>query len=330
MRVLIINNLGSGQGDSRRYDFVGELARRGAEVTLRPIDETHSIVVALEGAKDFDTVAVIGGDGTMSAVAYELRDSGVPLFFYPAGTANAIGLNLGVSADPVRCAKAILAGRIARVDLGEIVYEREHRPPEKVERRRAPRAVGPVTNGFVAIAGVGFDAHMIERGAELKPQFGQSAYLLAALQNVSPQIARIELELDGKQVETEGSGVLFVNFGRMQFDITVTHDSDAQDGMLEVVVIKARNIAELLPAVLASYLDRIVEYPSRSQVLDTYRARSVTLRCTPRMPVQSDGEVLPGVTPLTCRVLPRAATFVVPERASVPGVRLEKARRGKA
>jgi hypothetical protein len=41
--------------------------------------------------------------------------------------------------------------------------------------------------------------------------------------------------------------------------------------------------------------------------------------------VQADGEVLPGATPLTCRVLPRAATFVVPARTAVPGVRLEPA-----
>ena len=42
------------------------------------------------------------------------------------------------------------------------------------------------------------------------------------------------------------------------------------------------------------------------------------------MPVQSDGEVLSGSTPLTCRVLPRAAAFVVPAKVSVPGVRLER------
>jgi diacylglycerol kinase family enzyme len=323
MRVLVVNNLMSGQGDSRRYEFVGELCRRGADVLVRPIDADHDLQAALADATSFDAVAVIGGDGSASTAAYALRETGVPLLVYPAGTANAIALNLGLVPDPVRCAEAIVAGSVARVDLGEIVYEREHRPPKSGERRRATRPAGPLTMGFVAIAGVGFDAQMMERGAELKAQFGPSAYLIAALQNPAPTIARIVLELDGERIETEGSGVLLVNFGRMQFDLTVTHDSDAQDGMLEVVVLKARHIAELLPAVIASYLDRIVTYPSRSQALDTYRARCVTLTCDPPMRAQADGEALPGSTPLTCRVLPRAATFVVPARAAVPGVKPE-------
>jgi diacylglycerol kinase family enzyme len=41
------------------------------------------------------------------------------------------------------------------------------------------------------------------------------------------------------------------------------------------------------------------------------------------MRVQADGEVLSGLTPLTCRVLPRAAAFVVPARTIIPGVRID-------
>lgn len=316
MRVLIINNTRSGQGESRRYEFVSELCRRGVNVTVRPIDETHSVEAALSDAAGFDAVAVLGGDGTVSTAAYALRNSGVPLLPYPAGTANAVALNLGIAPDPFACAQAVLDLETVRIDLGEIVYEQDHRPPDGRERRGAPRPTVPLTMGFVAMAGVGFDADVMERGAELKPQFGAAAYLVAALQNVSPRHAKIDLELDGEHVSTEGSGVLLVNFGKLQFDLTVTHDSDAQDGMLEVVVIKAKHVVDLLPAVIASYLDKIMTYASRSQALDTYRASSVTLRCKPAMRVQADGEVLPGSTPLTCRVLPRAATFIVPSSMS--------------
>jgi diacylglycerol kinase family enzyme len=322
VRVLAVNNLRSGQGDARRYELLAELCRRGVDATVRPVDEDRPIDAALADASGFDSVVAFGGDGTVSAAAYALRGSGVPLLSFPAGTANAVALNLGITADPVRCADVLLAGHTARIDLGELVCEREHRAPRGLERRRATRVTGPRTSGFVAVAGVGFDAEMIERGAELKPQFGPAAYLVAALQNASPRMARIALVLDGEEVETEGSGVLLVNFGRMQFDLTMTHDSDAQDGMLEIVVIKARHITELLPAVAASYLDHVVTYPSRTQVLDTYRARSVTVRCDPALRAQADGEVLTGSTPLTCQVLPGAATFLVPESATVPGVRL--------
>lgn len=326
MRVLAANNLSSGAGDSGRYDLFAELNRRGAEVVLRPIDASHPLPESLADAAEFDVVVAAGGDGTVSAAAYALREVGTPLFVYPAGTANAVALNLGIQSDPVACADAIFEGAIARVDLGEIVFQGEHRPPGGTERRRSHRPVAPVTSGFVAVAGAGFDARMMERALELKPQFGPGAYLVAALQDATPTMARIELDIDGKRIETKGSGVLFVNFGRIQFDIAVTHDSDAQDGMLEVVVIKARHLVELLPAVISSYLDRIVTHPSRSQVLDTYRGRSVSLTTRPALRVESDGEVLGGTTPVTCRVLPKAARFVVPAHAAVPGVRIEDER----
>lgn len=313
MRVLAINNPNSGQGESRRYELIGELCRRGVEVTVRTVGGGGSVEESLADASSFDAVAVLGGDGTISTAAYTLRGTGVPVLPFPAGTANAVALNLGITSDPVRCADVVLGGHTVKIDLGEIVYESEHRPPRGVERRRERRDSGPQTTGFVVVAGVGFDADMMERGVELKPQFGPAAYLVAALQNASPRMSRIELDLDGEHVETEGCGVLLVNFGRMQFELSATHDSDATDGLFEVVVIKAHHITDLLPAVAASYLDLLVGYPSRTQVLDAYRAREVSVRCRPSMRAQADGEVLPGATPLTCRVLPGAATFLVPE-----------------
>lgn len=320
MRVLAVNNLRSGQGESHRYEFLAELARRGVELTVRPVNDGHTLAEAMSDARRFDRVVTIGGDGTASAAAYALRGTRVPLLIYPAGTANALALNLGVQPDPLRCADMLLNGDVAELDLGEIAFLKEHRTPSGSERRARSRPRPSVSMGFTTIAGAGLDATVVERGAELKPQFGAGAYLLAALQNMEPKTARIVLDMDGKRVETEGSGILLVNFGRIQFDLTVTHDSDAQDGMVEVVVIKAKHLAELIPAVIASYLDRIVTYPSRSQVIDTYRARRLTVRSDPPLPIQCDGEVLPGTTPLRCRVLHRAATLIVPRGVGLPGV----------
>lgn len=315
-KILLVNNLKAGQGDARLYDYVRELGARGAEVTLRPVTDARSLEHALRDADTFGRVVTAGGDGTASAAAYLLRNSGIPLLPYPAGTANLLSMNLNVPLDPVRCAEVTLGGKFVEVDLGEIEYTRAHRPPGGAERRSTPRAPVPVTIGFANMAGAGFDASIMEGAAELKPQIGVGAYLVAALQNLEPQIATIRLVLDGSQVETEGSAVLLVNFARIQFDLNITHDWDARDGLLEVVVVKARHVADLLPAVIAAFLDRIVTYPDRSQAIDTYRARTVEVECEPPLPLQSDGDILGAVTPLAGRVLPAAATFIVPEGGS--------------
>lgn len=320
MEVLLVNNLRAGQGDARLYDYIRELNARGAEVTLRSMGKDRTLEHALRDAIEFDRVVTAGGDGTASAAAYLLRDTGIPMLPFPAGTANLLAMNLNIPLEPMRCADVTLGGKVVQVDLGEIDYQREHRPPGRGERRRTPRPPARTRMGFAIMAGAGFDASIMEGAQALKPQIGAGAYLIAAVQNIEPQMARITLDLDGKTIDTEGSAVLLVNFARIQFDLDITHDSDAQDGLLEVVVIKARHVTDLLPVVMAAFLDRIVTFPHRSQALDTYRARFVEISCDPPLPLQSDGDIIGGVTPLSGRVLPKAATFVVPENAKLPGI----------
>lgn len=319
MKILVVNNVFAGQGDARLYDYVRELGVRGAEVTLRPIGGDRTLAHALRDAEDFDRVVTAGGDGTASEASYLLRDSGIPLLPYPAGTANLLAMNLGIPLDPVRCAETTLQGKRRRVDLGELVYERENIPPAGGERRLRPRVRPRVRSGFAIMAGAGFDAAIMEGARRMKPQIGAGAYLVAAAQNIEPQMAEIALDLDGSHVTTEGSAVLLLNFARIQFDLSIAHESDPSDGMFEVVVIKARHVTELLPVLMAALLDRIVTYPDRSQAIDTYRARRVQIVTAPGLPLQSDGDVLGGSTPLIGRVLPLAATYLVP-----PGHRVDQ------
>ncbi len=311
MKVLVVNNPRSGQGDAGLYDYVRELGARGAEVTLRPLIPGADLSGALRDARNFDRVVASGGDGTVSAAAHVLRGTGIPLLPYPSGTANLIALNLGIPLDPLRLAETTLTGDVLRTDLGELSYAT---PPEDVprERRRLARPRVKRKMGFTGIAGAGFDADIMERARGLKDSIGAGAYLVGAIQILQPTVADISMEIDGRLVETEGSALLLVNFARIQFDLSVIHDSDGTDGLLEVVVIKARHMTDLLPAVMAAMLDRIGDFPDRSQVFDTYRARRVDVTATPALPLQADGETLGASTPFSAKVLPLAATFMVP------------------
>jgi diacylglycerol kinase family enzyme len=311
LRILLVNNLKSGQGDAGLYDYVRELSLAGAELTMRPITPDGGLERALRDAEDHDRVVAAGGDGTVSSAAHLLRGTGIPILPYPAGTANLIARNLKVPSDPVRLAEATLRGRVMRTDLGELTYEPP--PPElPVDRRRRPRNGRKLRIGFTGMAGAGFDAEIMEGAEKLKDVLGAGAYLVAAMQNVEPTVAAITMELDGRRIETEGSGVLLVNFGTIQFDLSVTHDSDGADGLFEVVVFKTRHVTDLLPVVMAAMLDNIVDFPDRSRAMDTYRARRIEVRTEPGLPLQSDGDPLGASSPFSARVLPLAATWVVP------------------
>lgn len=314
MRVLILNNPRSGAGDAGLFDYVHALGRTGAEVTLRYVTGLEPIDTMLGDARGFDRVVAAGGDGTVSGVSYALRDTGVPILAYPAGTANLVAMNLDLPGDPIALAELTLHGRLARVDVGELSCEPD-------AHGCFPASGGSLSStgraGFVMAAGAGFDARIMEGAKDMKSVIGIGAYVVAALQNLNPTTARFRLELDGRTVETEGIAVLVANFARIQFDLPMTSTSDAQDGMFEVVVLRTKTAAGLIPAVWAALLDRLGEHPARPASLQILTARAIRIVSEPSLPVQADGEVLPTGTPISARVLPGAATFVVPDETQL-------------
>lgn len=298
MRVLVTVNAKAGGGDGGLYDFVRFLAMEGIEVVLRVANEDRRIEDLVADAAQFDRVVAAGGDGTVSAIAYATRDTGVPILAYPAGTANLLAQNLGMPLDPPALSDVLLSGVPVGFDLGEL----EHADPDGQVSR----------SGFTIMAGAGYDAAIMQGADPLKGTLGAAAYLVAAVSNPVPTAARFELVLDGEHVSTDGIAVLLVNFARIQFDLPVTPNSEPRDGRFEVAVIRTKNVVGLLPAVAAAVLDKVGDHPDRSPSLDLYTASSVEVSAFPQLRMQSDGDVIEALTPFKASVLPLAATLMVP------------------
>ena len=294
MKLLVINNLASGFGEGSVYDFIRSFARDGDEVCVRSTDGTTDVRDLLGDAEAFDAVVASGGDGTVATVSYRLANTGVPILPFPAGTANLLAANLASPMEPHALAKLVREERTLDFDLGEI----------EVDGHRF---------GFGIMAGAGYDAAIMHGAVPAKRLLGPMAYFSAALANPLPQPSRFKLDLDGEHVESEGLGILLVNFSKIQFDITVTHDNEPRDGVFDVVVLKAQNAFELIPALLAGLLDRGGDFPDRTGSLEIHRAREVRVEADPPMEVQYDGEATNLTTPFTAHIMRRAARFFVSE-----------------
>ena len=294
MKLLVINNLASGFGEGSVYDFIRSFARDGDEVCVRSTDGTTDVRDLLGDAEAFDAVVASGGDGTVATVSYRLANTGVPILPFPAGTANLLAANLASPMEPHALAKLVREERTLDFDLGEI----------EVDGHRF---------GFGIMAGAGYDAAIMHGAAPAKRLLGPMAYFSAALANPLPQTSKFKLDLDGEHVESEGLGILLVNFSKIQFDITVTHGNEPRDGVFDVVVLKAQNAFELIPALLAGLLDRGGDFPDRTGSLEIHRAREVRVEADPPMEVQYDGEATNLTTPFTAHIMRRAARFFVSE-----------------
>lgn len=302
-RVLVIHNEKSGQGGSGLEEFVLELSQQGLTGELRALQPGASLEELLRDASSFRAVVAAGGDGTVSAVAHALLGSEVPLLAYPAGTANLIALNLGLPTDPAELAQTLLVGQTQPTDLAQLGY--------------TDASGNPVTKGFTVAAGVGFDAKMIADSEALKPRFGVGGYVLSALANANAPVARFALELDGEPYQAEGIGVLMANFAKMQLGLELAPGANAQDGRLEVVILKTRSAAGLVPELLRQLAEKIgLAAPDVSDRLEIHSVKRVRLESDPPLPVQFDGESVEGSPPLEAWVLPEQVRFIVPAASS--------------
>ena len=102
-------------------------------------DETGRGLAEAAVAEHVDVVLASGGDGTVTACADGVAGSGVPLAVLPAGTGNLLARNLGLPLGLDAALVVALNGRDRRLDVGN-------------------------ANGhpFVAMAGIGFDAMLLD------------------------------------------------------------------------------------------------------------------------------------------------------------------------
>ena len=166
-----------------------------------------------------ELVLASGGDGTVSACAGGIAGSGIPLAVLPAGTGNVLARNLGLPLSLDEALTVALTGVDRPLDVG-------------------------TANGrpFVVMAGIGFDAEMIEGTNEaLKTRAGWAAYVLAALGHLRDRPTRMVLRVDGGPPRRYlASGVVIGNVGALPGNLQLLPDAVPDDGVLDVAVLAAR------------------------------------------------------------------------------------------
>ena len=296
MKLLIVNNTSSGYGDGAIYDYMRMVSDDGDEHCVRYTDGTTDVAELVRDAVRFDAVVAAGGDGTIAAISYALANTGIPILPFPAGTGNLLANNLFAPYEPHALAKMTRDMNTLDFDLGEIEFDGNY-------------------HGFGIMAGAGYDAAIMHDAQPAKKLLGPIAYFQAAISNVTPQKSHIKLIIDDKVIQTEGLGILVVNFPRIQFEIPITHGTDARDGSFDVAILKAENAFGLIPAFIAGIMDRDGNMPGRTDSLEIHHGRRVEAYANPPLQVQYDGEVPGYTTPFKARILDKAARFIVSDAA---------------
>ncbi len=280
MRSLIVHNIGSGFGSNAIFEFQRELIGRGDECVLRSLGKNVPAADALEDAEDFDLVVVSGGDGTVTNALYALRYRNVPTCIFPSGTANLLFANMGNAPEPAAIAAACLAGTVRPLDISEMTWL-------DGDGQR-------VSRGFGIMSGMGFDAQIMATASENKHSQGEAAYFTAVFSNLKPTISTFTITVDGEVYERTGISCIACNTSRIQGDINLLPDCRMDDGILDVMVLATTDAVQLIFPILAGIIDPQGSVLGRPRI-ERFRGAHVKVESSVPLPIQRDGDSMPGL-----------------------------------
>ena len=296
MKLLVFINLASGLADGSSYDFIRSFAQAGDEVVIRYAAPGCDFTALLEDAESFDAVVASGGDGTVATVLYALRNTGIPVLPFPAGTANLLTQNLYSPIDAPALAHLVREGRRLDCDICEL-------------------EIGDFRTGFTMMAGCGYDARIMYDAASSKKYLGQLAYFYSALTNPTPQVSNFKIDIDGRHIECTGICALLINFSKINADLSLQPTASPCDGTLDLMVVTTETALQLLPTVAAVSLNPAFDLKRDSKALTYYHGKEIRVEADPPMYIQYDGEPLDLTTPFTARVLPGASRLIMGDEA---------------
>ena len=234
-RACLIANPAAGRGLGARLipGVADAFARHGitdVRLTVAPGDEARQVHAALDAG--YDTIAVLGGDGTWSKAAAAVARAGSParLAFVAAGTGNDFVKNLPEpSRDPDAMARLVAGAQNGadewRVDMAAVDDEL-----------------------FLNVAGFAFDVAVLARVERTRWLGGTAVYAYAALRELL-FYAGLDAALDGGPRERLLL-LAFANGAHFGGAFHVAPGARVDDGLLDAVVIP--DIGRLArPALLA-------------------------------------------------------------------------------
>jgi len=298
--ALVVNPVAGVHAAADVAPAVVRCLSEGAAVTVLSLPGPVEMRAAVRSARaDHDAVLILGGDGTAHAVLQEMAGGTVPMGVIPAGTGNDMADVLGVPADPVPAAAALLdalrAGSVRRVDLG-----------------RTEGATGP--RWWFTVLCTGFDSAVNETANRLRWPRGRRRYDVAiAVEALRLKPRQYRLVLDGRVEHLTATMISVGNAPQYGGGKLIVPEARLDDGRLTVCIvgpITRRTLARLAPKLdVGGHVGHpAVRIESAAEVV----VEADTMGW-------ADGERV-GPLPLTSRSQAGALPVLVPPGAQVKGL----------
>ncbi|MGL5928170.1 MAG: diacylglycerol/lipid kinase family protein [Dermatophilaceae bacterium] len=254
-------------------------------------------------ADGVDLVCVLGGDGTVRAVAQELVGTGMPLGLLAGGTGNLLARNLDVPTDDVERAFVVaLTGRNRHVDAGWMTLDPDDATLDAHAGEGA--SAGFRRHAFFVMAGLGLDATIMGSTSEaLKRRLGWTAYVPSGVRNMLTERFRVRMTIDGGPPFSRRARLVLVgNCGKITGGIELMPEAEPDDGTLDIVVLAPKGVTAW-----AGVAAKVLTKSDRTTAtLSRYRCRTATVEVDDRHRVQVDGDIIGEARRIAVEIEPGA------------------------
>ena len=286
-RALLVVNRDSRSGANDIDSALARFAQQGIDILETPLGNPAQLPQLIRRHRDqVDCVVIGGGDGSMSAAAEALLETGLPFGLLPMGTANDLARTLKIPTDLEQAADVIGSGLIHTIDLARV-------------------------NGrcFFNVANIGLGVDVTHHlSPDMKQRWGALSYARSLVKALRARRSfHADIECDGRRKRVRSIQIAVGNGRHYGGGMTVSEKASIDDHLFFLYSIEPRPWYELLRFAPAFRAGR---FEAHAPVY-IEQGRRITIRTRRPMAVTADGEIVTR-TPASFDMLAGAIKVFVP------------------
>lgn len=232
------------------------------------ISMDNELIDAFENVDEsYKYILIAGGDGTVDNVVNVMKklNLDIPIAVLPVGTANDFAKFIGVPLNVEKACEQIITSKPVSLDIGKI--------NDKY---------------FLNVASTGLFTDVSQKtDVNLKNTIGKLAYYVKGIEQI-PNLRKLKIKVSSKEMEFDGDMYLMLVFnGQTAGNFKLAYKADLTDGMLDVIIIKAGNIKDII----AMFIKMLkIEHLEENKGLIYFKTNKLTIETNEDIVTDIDGE----------------------------------------
>ncbi len=285
-KILLVINFKSGVGNVKTFHAkILDIAKKhDLQIELYETTGNEDRKAIRRSIKKFnpEIVYAVGGDGTVNTVASELINTDIVLGIFPAGSANGLAYNLGITDD----IEATIAKNLNEppLEMDVIKINKEHY--------------------CFHLSDIGVNARIVSR-FEKEGSKGMLGYGKQLMKEIFTKKTwfTFYIQVPGhRRKKMKGEMLVFANAKSYGTGASINPTGSVSDGKFEIIVLRPYPWWFVLTFIYASFTGKL----HQMRYIKVYSAKSVKIELIKRHELQIDGEIFRDIKLIEAEIIPGA------------------------